>query len=239
MIHVVSRHCEFSEISKDKKRPSWFSKEKCFDNLLTTSDQQELDLSIVFDGNITTHFLADKLCNIKDLKLKLVNVRSGAKSYIEAIDHIVDSPWKDHEIVYLLEDDYLHKPNWMKILHEGMSVIGAGARDIFSYYVTLYDHKDKYTLPEYENLASIVKVSDSVHWRTTPSTTDTFITTVGAVRRHKNVHKAFSENTKISFDHERFKYLWANGIALFSCVPGYSTHVEEDLLSPITDWSLI
>jgi hypothetical protein len=37
-------------------------------------------------------------------------------------------------------------------------------------------------------------------------------------------------------DHEKFTHLWDIGSNLVSCIPGYSTQVEDGMLSPIIDW---
>jgi hypothetical protein len=50
MIKVFVRHCNFSENSVNKQRPSFFSKESCFNNLLNTK-KKETHITVFFDGN--------------------------------------------------------------------------------------------------------------------------------------------------------------------------------------------
>jgi hypothetical protein len=44
---------------------------------------------------------------------------------------------------------------------------------------------------------------------------------------------------KLTKDHSKFTHIWNIGSNLVSSIPGYSTHVEGNMLSPTTDWSKI
>jgi len=132
-----------------------------------------------------------------------------------------------------LEDDYLHRKEWIDILLEGFEYIGAD-------YYTLYDHPDKYSLPMYENLQSKIIATPSVHWRTTPSTTNTYACKFSILKKHFDIHIKYCDLVeKWTKDHIKFTHLWNEGSNLVSCIPGYSTHVEGNMLSPLTDWSKI
>jgi hypothetical protein len=43
-------------------------------------------------------------------------------------------------------------------------------------------------------------------------------------------------NTEPTLDHQKFLELAQNGRVLISSIPGYSTHAQQDLLSPCIDW---
>jgi len=40
-----------------------------------------------------------------------------------------------------------------------------------------------------------------------------------------------------TLDHQKFLELNSKGRHLISCLPGYSTHCQDGLLSPCIDWS--
>jgi hypothetical protein len=50
------------------------------------------------------------------------------------------------------------------------------------------------------------------------------------------IHQKFSLDRKISADHEKFLELGRQGSILISSLPGWSTHVEQDLDSPCFEW---
>lgn len=239
MIHIINRHCKFSSISVDKKRPHWFSRQKCFLNLLATLDNHpDFKHHILFDGDISGHFLSEysTLDNLVMLKSG-----SGARSFVDSVEYVINIS-KEGDYIYFLEDDYLHCPGWTSVLKEGLS-LGSNT------YFTLYDHPDKYPskskevnstyLQMYTNLVSKIVTTESVHWRTTPATTDTFIISRELLIKYKQPIIHFSSIAPHSLDNDRSIYLGNNGLQLWSCMPGYSAHITLDYESPTKDWELI
>jgi hypothetical protein len=229
---IINRHCTYSEISKNKPRPSWFSREKCYLNLTDSIKKcQNVDIShiVLFDGDSSQHFVtkipsANKVINIA--------ANSGAKSFIMSIEYALNNAGDD-DIVYFLEDDYIHKEGWIDVLFEGMLMNPNG-------YISLYDHPDKYELPQYNNLTAQILSGKLSHWRTTPSTTDTFCIKKSTLQKAKDIMIKWSSlGLNYSRDHERCLDLWKNNIPLITPIPGYSTHCELGMLSPIKNWELI
>jgi hypothetical protein len=143
----------------------------------------------------------------------------------------LDTKIPQDAIIYLLEDDYLHIPGWTCALREAFD-------SNLAPYVTLYDHSDKYKHPMYKNLKSEIFVTESSHWRTTPSTTNTYAMLYKTLLSNKDTHLRFSDtNVGYTFDHDKFLHLASIGQRLVSSIPGLSTHVEEQHLSPVIDWS--
>jgi len=108
-------------------------------------------------------------------------------------------------------------------------------------YVTLYDHPDKYFLSMYNALQSNILVSKYSHWRTTPSTCNTYAMKWKTLKKHWDTHTYYClpEHTHDGYDHTKFLKLWEIGSNLISCVPGYSTHCENNFLTPLINWSEI
>lgn len=239
MIHVINRHCKFSNLSANKPRPAYFSREKCLINLWKTSRHHQVQGTInfhyLFDGDLTDHFL---LKHKQQNRIINFNAGTGAKSFLFALDYAMKVVTNPEDIIYFLEDDYLHKPNWPFILEEGIQLDPNG-------YVSLYDHPDKYPGSEeytsmYTNLVSSILVSNSLHWRTVYSTTDTFAITKKNLEKNIDIFKLFSTYAPHSMDHDRGLYLTKNNLlTLRTCMPGYSTHMESAYMSPLIDWETI
>jgi hypothetical protein len=229
MIRLFQRHCNFSANSHNKSRPEWFNKEKIFDSLILTLDKR-VNLTAFHDsgnGEIKDHFLNNK-------KVNKISLKGGndAQSFLNLLNFIIEQEYDNEDIIYFAEDDYLHKPGWVDIMLEGFEYIGAD-------YYTLYDHPDKYYLQAYENLQSKIIVTPSAHWRTTPSTTNTYACRFKTLKQHFDIHVKYCDLIeKWTRDHEKFIHLWNIGSNLVSSIPGYSTHVEENMLSPTINWTL-
>lgn len=229
-IKIFVRHCNSSSNSIGKSRPEWFSRKKCWDNLLTTIDK-DTDVTVMFDGEPNEeHFLYNDTRNYTLIKKHGGN---DGQSFLNLVEYVYEQNIDDDTILYFVEDDYYHKPGWTSIMREGFEYIGVD-------YITLYDHADKYFLPMYNDLQSKIITTPSIHWRTIPSTTNTYAMLAKTFKKHYNTHVEYCDLEKgYTRDHDKFMKLWEIGSNLISCIPGYSTHCETEYLSPCIDWSKI
>lgn len=225
-IQVFLRHCYYSPNSAlpNRYRPEWYDKPKIFENFKRTIDSELADYTIVYDehyGPIEDTFLKD------ETNVEIVNFGNEAGSFSRTVDLALSKNYSDDTIVYFLEDDYLHLPNWCKILLEGFTLP--------VHYVSLYDHLDKYL--DYDDLRSKILVSDSVHWRTTPSTCNTYATQIKTLKEDYSIHKHYSDASPdgVSMDHGKFVHLGNIGKVLITSMPGYSTQCDH-LQSPTINW---
>lgn len=224
-ITIVNRQCNFSNISATKERPKWFNRERCFNSILReTFAVPHVNLVVFFDGQPSD----DHFINKYQVELVTKDCGSGSQSYKESLKYALYETNSDY--FYFVEDDYLHKPGWLDILKEGFD-------EGFDYF-TMYDHADKYS-ELYKGLNSQIRTTDSCHWRSTPSTTDTFACTREILKEDHGVHEYYSSFLNYSLDHKRFTELGKRGRTIMSCMPGWSTHVETDLMSPSINWSLV
>lgn len=234
MLRIFQRHCLFSPNSEHKARPEWFNREKMFDQFVSTLDSR-VELTCMFDsgrGEVDQHFLSKK--DVKTISLKGGN---DAISFLNVLEYIKEQKYNEDDIIYFLEDDYIHRSGWVDVMLEGFEYIGAD-------YYTLYDHPDKYgptTYPMlYEDLTSKIFATPSVHWRTVPNTTNTYACTHKTLMKHFDIHIKYCDLVeKWTKDSHKFQELWSIGSNLISCIPGYSAHVESNMLSPVLDWSKI
>lgn len=221
-IHIYYRHASNCIV---RNRPSWFTFEKCWENLLKTIDGKDnINLTLALDGNVEDDFTK----NYQDkFELFSTNLGSSLLSYRDLLKHIQNTKMDKNDLIYFVENDYLHLDNWVdKVI------------DLFSCYeslnyVSLYDHNDKY-MPMYDNLASKIITSKTHHWRTTPSTCGTFIITRDMFDKDYDVWESAvgDHNTFMYLNQERQRYV-------LTPIPGLATHCMEGLLSPTINWETI
>jgi len=225
-IEVVLRMCSRHEaLSGDGTRPSGFSKETVFQNLLKTRDENT-NITVLFDGDSTAHW-------IHNYEVKVVKFEGGGghESFLFQINYIKSQNFRDDTIIYILEDDYLHKDGWCRVLREGLGYIKPSSLKFD--YITLYDHGDKYFYEMYYELASRIGISETVHWRTVPSTTNTFAMMYSTFIKDFEIHKEF-----LNYDHRKFLALGEHGSIIGSCIPGYSTHCHKSYMSPFFNYTV-
>ena len=225
---IISRHCAFSTVSANKVRPSWFSRKACRNSILEADDGETLFIDYYDEnrGPIEAHFLP-QTPTPSNHKLIIANHGEEAAAFLGVLE--VALSLEGNPTVYIVEDDYLHYGNCMDAVEAGLST-GAS-------YVTLYDHADKYT--SYGNLQTSLRVAGGVHWRTTPSTTNTYAFKLNTLKRDIAIHRKHSTGVSISTDHQKFLELWSAGSSLISCIPSMSTHCETEFLAPNVDWEKI
>jgi hypothetical protein len=163
---------------------------------------------------------------------------SSAGSWRHVFDYAIKT-FKSEDIIYFLEDDYLHKQYSDKIILEGLN---------FGFdYVSLYDHKDKYIPASQggnqfigDDCGELTKVfvTDSVHWKLTNSTTMTFATKHKQLVLDKETWEKYTLGNH-SNDYMCFLQLRGNGRTLATPLPGYSTHCEPRWASPLTNWNFV
>ncbi len=170
---------------------------------------------------------------------------------------------KPDDIVYLLEDDYIHLAGSRQLLEEGL-----GLAD----YATLYDHPDKYKLEKDGGTPlnhraihrSRLYVTKGSHWRETDSTTMTFACKAGTLKADLTVWKRWTQGRNpddfhgfmrltnksltdaLSFFFRRrkreFFIILINIIrntpvrTVVSAIPARATHAELAWLAPVVDW---
>lgn len=201
--------------------------------------------------NFLKHFPADEIIiyadNVKDETYDWINtygltvVRTNGGSSAAGFRHVFDAALQiqnNNEIVYFVEDDYLHLPNSHRILIEGLERAD---------YVTLYDCVDKYIPgslggnPFIDDAASEetrVFLTKNRHWKLTNSTTMTFASTVGTLREDEMEWRKYTSGT-YPHDFKCFIELRQKGRTLASPIPSLSTHCEPMWAAPLIDWNSV
>jgi hypothetical protein len=231
-IEIFVRHCHYSSAGAHKKRFENFCRERCLHNLLSTiSGHQKINVTFLLD---TYHPMQEAHFLYRQSLYPIIEFKAGseAASFLYMLEHVYRQKFPPETILYFLEDDYVHRPGWPKVLREAFTLSGID-------YVTLFDHRDKYFLPQYTDLKSKIFYTDSCHWRTTPSTTNTYALFFKTLQKHIDIHRCFSLGRTITADHDKFCKLSEQEALLVSSIPGYSSHAEPQFASPCHDWEKI
>jgi hypothetical protein len=224
-----------SDAGYSKVKPTYVNNENCLKNALEVFPWNEYDWSIIAD-NISeeTNNMIQKY--IPRNYINYVSIGHGAGTFNLALDEALQ--YEDDEIIYFIENDYLHLQGSPKILEEGFN-LGAS-------FVSLYDHPDKYKDPSLggnpycEGGAEDTRVylSKSSHWKITNSTTMTFAAKVSTLKKVESTLRKHTD-TKHPNDFQMFIELRQNNELLITPIPGYSTHGETAWLSPLIEWNNI
>ena len=223
-LHVFYR---LSDGSYDKLKPDYISKRICLENFLSNFSRENFTLIADNVVDDTWEMLGREFAGIK---IERTSFGNGAASFNRALDLALKLPQED--IVYFVEDDYLHCPNSRDVLLEGMR-LGTD-------YLTLYDHPDKFMdtdNPHVDRDGEVTKVflSASCHWKLTSSTTMTYASTVKTLTRDEAVIRARTSGDHPD-DFNMFIDLREKGRTLISPLPGYATHGQIEWLGPLVDW---
>jgi hypothetical protein len=232
-IEIFLRHCYYSKLQElsDRTRPKWFNKIKVFENFKKTINPKLVNYTIVYDefyGSIDKTFLAN------EKNVEVIKCGSESDSFLSTLKLIQSRNFDDDTIIYFLEDDYLHRPDWCNILLEGFT--------IGSHYVTLYDF-DFFIA---KGFLSEIFTTRSSHWRAVPATTNTFACRYKTLLEDIELHKKYSidaikeeEGFHFSKDYDKFWELQQQQRYLISPMPGWSTHCDANHISPVIDWEKI
>lgn len=248
-LHIYYRHTPVAR-SSGKSRPEWFSHERCFVNLLDTIVDRLADgnvrLNVVFDGgeaDMEADFAAGHVARrvahqpalaqaILQRRVQGGTQRTAWRACVALVKADTAERIAPGDLVYLLENDYLHMPGWVD------EVAALKRQGVDWDYLTLYDHPDKYPdlcmhldASRYRSLPARLFATGHRHWRTTPSTCATYM-----LSRETFLHDHALLRLGL-YDLRLFRLLTKlKRRTLISPLPAMSTHCMAELLSPAVDW---
>ena len=168
---------------------------------------------------------------IDPINIEKVSIGHGAGTFNLALDMALK--WEDDEIVYFVENDYVHLPNSAQMLEEGFK-LGAP-------YVTLYLHPDKFMTPlqggnpEVDNdggYTTKIFRGETQLFGMFNSTTMTFAAKVKTLKEDEYILRKYTSGTHPN-DFPMFLELRDNGKALLCPLNTFSTHGETQWLAPL------
>jgi hypothetical protein len=223
-----------SDSGYNKIKPKYINNRNCLWNAVNTFQEVDFEDWIVIADNVSEETDVIIQGYVPKERIEYVSVGHGAGTFNLALDKALT--FDDNEIVYFVENDYLHLPNSKKIIEEGLNEIGAD-------FVSLYDHPDKYidgANPYVQGGGEMTRVmlSTSSHWKVTNSTTMTFASKVKTLRKTENILREYTQGS-YPRDFDMFVHLYNSAHYLVTPIPGYSTHGETAWLTPLIDWQKI
>lgn len=216
------------------KNPAFYngkeiSKFKCFDNFV--SHFNPMDINLILDNcnrDTFSYFFNYTLRSMKETSL------GNCNSFKWMLNNSVDYSEPD-DIIYLVEDDYIHREWSYKCIKEGLEIAS---------FVTLYDHADKYGNygnPYIQNRfgeKTNVFLTQSSHWKFTNSTTMTFATKAKTLLNVKDRMVDLVGNNQIPNDFMMWDALLASEYyTLANPIPARATHLcKSKFYSPLINW---
>ena len=162
MLKIIYRICDHRD---GGTKISQINKRHCFLNFIEVFGTDQMTIIADNTRQATIDFLSRYSNNIEQTAL------GNSGSFIHALNMALQ--YDDAQPVYLVEDDYIHHADALKVLSEGLQR---------SDYTSLYDHADKYLSKSPNPLVTDggentkVILTASSHWKYTNSTTMTFAT---------------------------------------------------------------
>lgn len=224
-----------SDTGYNKVKPLYINNENCLKNAVKTFGNSEF-LIIADNVSDETKKMIELL--VPNDNINHVSVGHGAGTFNLALDLALKQ--SDGDVIYFLENDYLHRKESENILIEGIE-LGAD-------YISLYDHPDKYipasrggnpNIEDDGGEVTKIYLSKSCHWKLTNSTTMTFASKVSKLKEDESILRKWTNMGHYPRDFDMFIELRENGKSLMTSIPGYSTHGETAWLSPLTDWGVL
>ena len=217
-----------SDTGYNKVKPDYINNENCLKNFVHVFGNQ--DLYIIADNcNNDTLKMITKY--IYSDRIQKVSVGNGAGTFNLALDKALT--WEDNEIVYFVENDYIHLPNSPKIIEEGIK-LGAP-------YITLYLHPDKFIPPQQGGNPEVDETGgyltriyrgETELFGMFNSTTMTFASTVKNLKQDEEILRKWTSGTHPD-DFKMFLDLRSKGKVLLCPLNTYSTHGESNWLAPL------
>lgn len=256
-IHIYLR--QFSRLRNNPDRPNWFSPEKIFLNLLKTTNQNLSKLNIVFedkqdyDNHFTKRYenygFSIHFIDTKNIKRKVLFDEPWSHSVAATSEIILkdinDNKIQNNELIYILEEDYLHIPQWAEITLNFFNT----SRPLGD-YCCLYDHNDKYIFTQsddtinqynleshwklYRDLKSKIIVSNYRHWRAMPNCGLSMIMTRDLFLRDQELWLNGYSDCEIGTQLNK-KYQ----TKFWTPIPSISTHCINPFVAPIIDWEKV
>lgn len=219
-----------SDTGYNKVKPDYINNENCLKNFCNVFFENIWDIHIIADNvSEDTYSMIKKY--IDPINIERVSVGHGAGTFNLALDKALKGD--DNEIVYFIENDYIHLKGSPEILKEGFA-LGAP-------YMTLYLHPDKFIPPSHGGNPEVdhdggygtkIYRGETQLFGMFNSTTMTFAAKVKTLKEDEAILRKWTNGTHPN-DFKMFLELRDNGKALLCPLNTFSTHGETQWLAPL------
>lgn len=255
--NIIFRACDI--VNAVNKSPRPFDLEKgqliklCFLSLVESL--KDLDFKIIVIGDKLSEGMI-AFFNCFEVELHLGNFGNDA-SFREALKIVSKIP--NDEWIYFCEDDYLHVPHAFEFIDHFLDErdsLFKRKKNFFNLFPELnLKNKDLYIFPpDYPDRydpgnrqSSLILFSSDCHWRQVSNITLTFLTKSSTIKKHNSLFKKASvkarEGSLGNADRKNSRRLFGilglsflSSSVCFSPIPGLSTHMHRDTMTPLVDW---
>jgi hypothetical protein len=219
-----------SDAGYNKVKPDYINNENCLRNFCNVFFDYIHDIHIIAD-NCSKDTLDIIKKYIDPINIEQVSVGHGAGTFNLALDTALK--FRDDEIVYFVENDYIHLHGSPQILKEGFE-LGAP-------YMTLYLHPDKFIPPHQGGNPEVdsdggymtrIYRGETQLFGMFNSTTMTFAAKVKTLKVDESILRKHTNGTHPN-DFHMFLELRESGNALLCPINTFSTHGETNWLAPL------
>jgi hypothetical protein len=217
-----------SDIGYSKVKPDYINNENCLKNFVHIFGNQNLQ---VIADNCSKETLQMITKYVHPHSITNVSVGHGAGTFNLALDMALKG--LDDEIIYFVENDYIHMQGSPEILEEGFE-LGAS-------YMTLYLHPDKFIPPftggnpevdQDGGYPTKIFRGETQLFGMFNSTTMTFAAKVKTLKEDEAILRKYTNGTHPN-DFPMFLELRDKGSALLCPLNTFSTHGETAWLAPL------
>lgn len=220
----LSIYYRISDRGYPKQKPEYVTPDHCLKNFIRNFCNNDVSELTIIADNCSNETIA-MVGEVTGLDTVFATSLGNAGSFRFALDEALKLP--DDEVVYFVEQDYVHRTGSRQALLEGIEIAD---------FVSLYDHPDRYkmenTVPEY------IFRTQSSHWRTIISNTMTFACKVGTLRKSQQIIRNHCSGQH-PHDNDMWIELRRNGYLFISPMPAFCSHGETLFMSPGCDWERI
>ena len=255
--NIILRACDI--VNAVNKNPRPFNLEKgqliklCFLSLVESL--KDLDFKIIVVGDKLSEEMIAFFNHFK-VELHLGNFGNDA-SFRETLKIAATIP--NDEWIYFCEDDYLHVPHAFVFIDHFLDereTLFKQKKKFFSLFreenlkdkdlfIFPPDYPDRYDAGNRKS--SLILFSNDCHWTRVSNITLTFLTKSSTIKKHSALFKKASGKARAgsSGNADRvisrrlfggFGFGFLSSSVCFSPIPGLSTHMHRDTMTPLVDW---
>lgn len=227
MIRVIFRTCEKVNSLHGLPRPFGLSKketiEKCFKSLVKSLSILDHEIYIVGD-EISDDLIEFFANNSKKIRQTINEPMGNDESLKRCFQLLNTENWNDDDIVYFVEDDYLH---FYQVFDTVFKFVEKAPFELF---VHPTDYPDQYTRQDLV-ISALVLYGPLCHFRQVSSSTFTLMGKASTFRKYYSHLISSCVGADDGFLSKIF-----TETPCFSPIPGLATHMHQGTMSRYNDW---
>lgn len=241
MIDIVFRSCEFAQVHPERgTRFIDVDKttliKKCFVSLVNSITLADLDINLFVIDDHSSNNLLNFFRQVCSNKVSLEILPCEIKGYnYSAYKQFELCRVKGRKWVYSVEDDYLHFPESISVMHQQAEIFS----ETFGSIVTIRPDDDAFTYSNnsaHSQKPCRIFLGIERHWRTLQTTHNTFFTHVDVFKTYWELFASLAKFYRVTSVNEdgTINTIWADGVSphgivpLLSPIPSLALHISQN-----------